>query len=355
MKSEPVTIDPLDPQRALESLVVHGGRLFDARHAFPKAPEPWIDLSTGINPAPYPVGEVSEASWTRLPEENEICALEAAAAHTFGARFESFVIAAPGTETLIHLLPRLFPARHVAILGFTYSEHQIAWETAGAVVDIVSSIDDLLTTDDFDTIVVVNPNNPCGRLVDPKHLTALASKLARKGGRLIVDEAFMDLMEDAASFVHRLPNEGAVILRSFGKTFGLAGLRLGFALAGSHDGEKIRAALGSWPISGASIEIGLRAYGDTGWLTNTMARLEEDCEELDAVIEKLGLKVIGGTPLYRLAEGDQAQEVFQRLAQSGILVRAFKDKPNWLRFGIPGGDTEVWDLLIERVRKLLPR
>jgi cobalamin biosynthetic protein CobC len=130
---------------------------------------------------------------------------------------------------------------------------------------------------------------------------------------------------------------------------------LGFALAGSHDGEKIRAALGSWPISGASIEIGLRAYGDTGWLTNTMARLEEDCEELDAVIEKLGLKVIGGTPLYRLAEGDQAQEVFKRLAQSGILVRAFKDKPNWLRFGIPGGDPEVWDLLIERVRKLLPR
>ena len=335
--------------------MVHGGRLFDARHAFPGAPEPWIDLSTGINPAPYPVGEISEASWTRLPEENEIRALEAAAAHTFGARFESYVIAAPGTETLIHMLPRLFPAKRVGILGFTYSEHAIAWESAGADVESVDTIEALLASDAFDTVVIVNPNNPCGRLVELPHLTALASKLARKGGRLIVDEAFMDLMEDASSFVHRLPNEGAVILRSFGKTFGLAGLRLGFALAGPHDGAAIRAALGSWPISGASIEIGLRAYGDTGWLTATMARLEEDCSDLDSIIERLGLKVIGGTPLYRLAEGDHAQEMFQRLAQSGILVRAFKDKPNWLRFGIPGGDPEAWDILIERVRRILPR
>ena len=140
---------------------LHGGDLAGARALFPQAPADWLDLSTGINAEPYPVGEISPAAWTRLPEPAAIAALEAAAASAYGARAES-VVAAPGTQALIQLLPRLIPARSVAILDFTYAEHGRAWRAAGAEVTTVGRLDDLAAAD---VAIVVNPNNPDGRLV----------------------------------------------------------------------------------------------------------------------------------------------------------------------------------------------
>ena len=328
-----------------ERLLQHGGNLAAARRLFPGAPEPWIDLSTGINARAYPVGEISAASWRRLPEENAIAALEATARRAYGAPERAQVIAAPGTQALIGLLPLLFPAKRVGILDFTYSEHDLCWRGAGAQVEVVGSLDALAP---FNCAVIVNPNNPDGRLVGSEALLALANQMAAKGGRLIVDEAFVDLLPEGASAVPLLPEEGLIVLRSFGKTYGLAGLRLGFALAGAADGALIRRALGPWPVSGAAIEIGLRTLGDDAWLSEARAQAQQDATRLDALLQGAGFTPAGGTPLFRWATCADARVAFHALAERGVLARAFQSQPHALRFGVPA-DEDTWKLLADRL------
>lgn len=333
---------------ASESLFIHGGNLAAARLAFPNSPEPWIDLSTGINPIAYPVPEVSAASWARLPEENALHLLERTAALAYGISPDVQMVAAPGTQVLIELLPRLFPAKRVGILGFTYAEHAKCWRAAGAEVTTVEHLDDL---QGFDVAIVVNPNNPDGRLIPASDLRTLAETMADAGRRLIVDEAFIDVMFPGTSLAPYLAAKGTLLLRSFGKTYGLAGLRLGFAVAGHEDAALIRQAVGLWAISGPAIAIGSKALDDQAWLEATRERLISDAVRLDSVLQKKGWTVVGGTPLYRLVACDDAASIFQRLAEAGILVRAFRDRPHWLRFGLPGIGSE-WMAFAERMRDI---
>ncbi len=228
--------------------VYHGGNLAAARSRFADAPRPWLDLSTGINPEAYPVGELSRDAWTRLPEPSAIGELEAVAARAYGARDADRLIAAPGAQALIGLLPRLLPASRVGILGMTYAEHEASWR---ALAHCVETVDEMAALEAFEVAIVVNPNNPDGRLTSPDALAELSARLAGKGGMLVVDEAFMDVETFEKSLVPKLPPAGAVVLRSFGKFYGLAGVRLGFAAASPALASRIRRALGPWAVSGA--------------------------------------------------------------------------------------------------------
>jgi cobalamin biosynthetic protein CobC len=163
---------------------------------------------------------------------------------------------------------------------------------------------------------------------------ALANLLAARGGFLLVDEAFADV--DGSSVAGALPHPGLVVLRSFGKTYGLAGIRLGFALAAPGRAALIRAALGPWAVSGPALTIGRAALADRAWLAATAARLRAEAAEMDACLVAAGFRVVGGTRLFRLAEGAGAPKMFERLGRAGIFVRRFDEQPHWLRFGLPG-------------------
>jgi cobalamin biosynthetic protein CobC len=317
-----------DPARE----IYHGGNLAAARRLFPRAPAEWIDLSTGINALPYPVGAISPEAWTRLPEAQSIVALESAAASAYGVRDPHCVVAAPGTQALIQWVTRLIPAKTAAILGFAYGEHERAWRQAGAKVTIY---DDLSSLAKADVAVVVNPNNPDGRLVSAEALLDLADRLARRGGTLIVDEAFMDVAKPGASLAAHLPRGGTVVLRSFGKAYGLAGLRLGFALGAPTFAQSLRTALGPWAISGPAVEIGRRALEDQAWLADAVTRLEGEAARLDDLLRRAAFNLVGGTPLFRLAQHEQAARWFEWFGEAAILVRPFPARPSWLRFGVP--------------------
>jgi cobalamin biosynthetic protein CobC len=315
-----------------QPLRYHGGNINAARQLFPDAPEPWIDLSTGINPVPYPVGTVAPSTWSRLPEAAELAGLEAAARAAYGATPSTSIVAAPGTQALIQWLPRIFPARRVGVLGFTYQEHETCWRAIGADVTTVTALSDLAA---FDVGLVVSPNNPDGRTFAPDDLAEIAGRLARRDGRLIVDEAFMDVLGRQSSLVPRLPAEGAIVLRSFGKAYGLAGLRLGFAAASSADCALLRGAIGPWAVSGPAIEVGRRALKDDAWLAETVGRLHDEVARLDELLQSAGFQVVGGTPLFRLAQQNNVAPWFEHLCRAGILTRPFQAKSDWLRFGIP--------------------
>lgn len=328
------------------SAIVHGGGLIAARRQFPGAPEPWIDLSTGINAVPYPIPPLSPAAFHRLPEPEDVQRLEAAAARAYGVMDQSMVVAAPGTQILISLLPRLLRLDRVAIVGPTYAEHAAAWAASGSDVRIVPNIACIGTASGM---VLCNPNNPDGRRTRDIELVRLAQQLAW----LVVDEAFADLEEPGLSIAPMLP-ANAIVLRSFGKTYGLAGLRLGFAIAAPEVARMIRSTLGPWAISGAAIEIGAAALADRAWLAAAQVRLARDAARLDGLLTEAGMHVIGGTRLFRLASVPDsyaaihpspqkaAASMHQRLGRAGILVRPFNAQPGWLRFGIPAAR---WDRL----------
>jgi cobalamin biosynthetic protein CobC len=184
-----------------------------------------------------------------------------------------------------------------------------------------------------DVIVVVNPNNPDGRVVPEADLQQAAAILSRRDGWLVIDEAFADL-EVAVSMAHRdLP--ATIILRSFGKTYGLAGIRLGFAIAADEFTKAIRDHLGLWAISGPALEIGTRALADRGWIEAQGELLRAAARDLDCLLISRGFEIVGGTLLFRLARHPEARSLFERLARAGIWVRRFPHDPAILRFGIP--------------------
>jgi cobalamin biosynthetic protein CobC len=308
--------------------VEHGGELGAVQKRFPDAPQPWLDLSTGLNPVGYPVAELPTDVWQRLPSRDAARALVEAAARRYGVADAATVVAAPGTQAVIQLLPRLVPRSRVAVVGPTYVEHALCWRRAGHDVKVV---DDLSEASAADVVVVVNPDNPTGRLVPTAALRAQRASL------LVVDEAFIDLLPADASFVPALPAH-AMVLRSLGKTYGLGGLRLGFAIAQGELAGVIRKELGPWAVSGPALEIGRRALDDKHWLDAARERLRRDGKRLDELLMAGGFALEGATPLFRLARHAQARRIADQLARAGIHVRAFARHPTWLRFGLLAGD-----------------
>jgi len=318
--------------------VQHGGdpKVAEARFGAPK--DGWLDLSTGINPAPYPLGDLPGELTHRLPLRSELDALIAAARKAYDIPDRAAVIASPGTQALIQMIPTLFAPSTVTIMGPTYGEHAPAWTAAGhQVIDVGSICAQAAQPAPFG--VVVHPNNPDGRTQTIEGLTAFAEELHDRGGGLVIDEAFADVTPDISVTPHA-GGDGLVVLRSFGKFFGLAGLRLGFAVTTEEIAEQLDEKLGPWAVSGPALWAGTKALSDQDWIDATRARLKTDAMRLDAMLQRAGFKIVGGTDLFRLSESVDAQAVYERLGQAGILTRPFDTHPTWLRFGLPGTEAD---------------
>ncbi len=315
----------------------HGGGLAEATRRFGAPPGGWLDLSTGINRRPWPLPALPADAWTRLPDADAVAGLRRAAAAYMGVGDPAVVVPVPGTQAVIQALPRLSRPRRVAVLGPTYGEHALAWRAAGHEVAVVAEAPPAGAAD---VVVVVNPNNPDGRLSAPANLLVLAESLAARGGLLVVDEAFADATPDV-SLATALPRPGVVVLRSFGKFFGLAGLRLGLALAPPELAARLEAALGPWAVSGPALHIGAHAYADAAWIAETRRWLGAQTAAVDAVLGGAGLAVVGGTPLFRLVRAVDAWALYERLAARGVLTRPFAHDRGLLRVGIPGSVAEL--------------
>lgn len=317
--------------------LAHGGDLGAARRLFPDAPQPFIDLSTGINPNPYPLPRFSADVYARLPEPGAVDALAAVAGRVYGAPSAAHVVAAPGTQILLPLVAGLAPAGRAAVLAAGYPEHARAAALAGHTVKAVHGID---ACSDSALVILANPNNPDGRVLARADLLALAKELRRRGGLLVVDEAFMDVGPPHASLAADVTYGNIVVLRSFGKFFGLAGTRLGFALAAPRTASRLRAALGPWAVSGPALAIGAKALADAAWIERTRRRLERAATRLDAILVKAGLDIVGGTSLFRLVQAPAACALIHHLGRAGIWTRAFPDNAGWLRLGLPASERE---------------
>jgi cobalamin biosynthetic protein CobC len=301
----------------------HGGGVDGAAARFGGSRAGWLDLSTGINPVPYPVPPLDPSLWTALPDRAAQDALVAAARAFWQVPEAAAILPAPGASALIARLPALAPPGRVHIPAPTYNEHAAAfaahgWSQAAGRPD---------------ARVIVHPNNPTGHWYGPDDLDAPLT---------VIDESFADVAPDwsLATFADR---EGVVVLKSFGKFWGLAGLRLGFAIGPPELLDRLAAMLGPWPVSGPALAIGTMALNDPGWAAEARTRLTGDAAHLDALMRHAGAGVVGGTALFRLYTVDDPTAWQTRLARHHIWTRIFPYSDSWIRLGLPA--PEAWPRL----------
>jgi cobalamin biosynthesis protein CobC len=314
----------------------HGGGIRAAAKLTGLPVHQWLDLSTGINPCGWPVPDVPAALWQRLPESDD--GLETAAAGYYSC---ASLLPVAGTQAAIQALPQMRRPGRVAILHPTYAEHAHAWTRAGHQVFPISgeAVLDGPAKLACDVLVLVNPNNPTGRLFPPELLLAWRQQLAKQGGWLVVDEAYMDATPEFGLAAH-CPLPGLIVLRSLGKFFGLAGARVGFTLAAAEVLEPLRERLGPWTLAGPSRWIAARALADRPWQEQARVRLKHEGERLGRSLQAAGLAPAGGCRLFQWCPTPEAGNLKDRLSRLGILARAFSE-PTALRFGLPG-DEASW-------------
>jgi cobalamin biosynthetic protein CobC len=314
-------------------MLEHGGRVREAAARFGSPPEGWLDLSTGINPNGWPVPSLPGICWGRLPEAND--GLEAAAGRYYGA---PSLLPVAGSQAAIQALPGLRARSRVGVAVPTYGEHAPSWRRAGHdVVELApAAIDGAL--DGVDVLVIVNPNNPTGERYAAAQLLAWRTALACRGGWLVVDEAFADAVpEDSLAAASALP--GLVVLRSLGKFFGLAGIRVGFVLAQADLLNALDERLGPWAVAHPSRQVAMLALADDGWHRSACRQLAKGSERLAALLSACHLAPGGATPLYVWVPTPAAGALFEFLARRGILARLFAAEGG-LRFGLPGDEAQ---------------
>lgn len=309
----------------MSTFVAHGGRLSAACARYGGAPEDWLDLSTGINPVPWPGAQTYVPDWRALPDPAALARLEAVAASHFGAD-PATCAAVPGSEAGLRALGVVLRQFPLAPGPLTYSTYAKAFGSAanGAAGPTVR--------------VLTNPNNPDGTLQTRAEVLAALARQDAGGGWLIVDEAFADPHTGVSVAGEVCEGRRLIVTRSFGKFFGLAGLRLGFVLAPPAILDALRHLHGDWPLSSAAIDLGLTAYADIDWIAQARQRLPRRAQALDTLLARHGLAAQGASPLFRLVCTNRAASLFETLARARILTRPFEGYPQLLRFGLPGSD-----------------
>jgi cobalamin biosynthetic protein CobC len=311
--------------------IEHGGALTAACERFGGRAENWLDLSTGINPVATEFALIDGPVWQRLPDARLMTDAGLAAASYYGTQSGVIPLPVAGAQNAIQMLPSVTDGP-VAVLGPTYEEYRHLFSKGGRRVDIVADLSDI--EERHRVAVVVNPNNPDGRTVKPDDLLQLADELAARRGYLIVDEAFADMRPDISVAKHAGSRKGLIVLRSFGKYFGLAGLRLGFVLADNGVLGRISRMQGPWPVSGPALAVARSILCDAQAIKATTDRITSRCKALEAVLTGAGLTIVGGTELFALVEDERAGEIHDALCRKHILTRKFGYAPRWLRFGL---------------------
>ena len=316
--------------------IAHGGGITAAARLHGGAPEDWLDLSTGINPNPVAIPPVPEMVWHRLPDQHLVVRARLAAQAYYDSG-DCRPLPVPGTQSVIQLLPRLVAAgKRVAVLSPTYGEYRRVFELAGFTVDAITDLE--AVTDAHGLVVVVNPNNPDGRLLTVDRLASLQRQLLGRDAWLVVDEAFGDGRLENSLAPLASTSANLLIFRSFGKFFGLAGLRLGFVIADPSLQDRFEDWLGPWAVSGPALWLAATVLaGDNAAIG---PGIKARSEALRQVLAQAGLSVAGGTDLFALVADPRASAIYDELCRHHILVRKFDYAPDWLRFGLTADETQ---------------
>jgi len=324
----------------------HGGKLRAAAQQYGIPLADWLDLSTGINPEVYPVPPLDPACWNRLPEDDD--GLEAAAAAYYG---NDRLLVLPGSQAAIQALPVLFKPVAVACISPIYEEHPQAWERAGHRLRRLPTLQRALAAA-TPNVLLCNPNNPTATMLPRGDLLAAAEQLEKRGGWLIIDEAFADAEPEngiaALAGSEAAPN--LIVLRSLGKFFGLAGARVGFIFGNAEKLSRLREMIGPWPVSHPARVVARQALEDTAWQAATRGQLAASSQRLAELLAPLN--EVSRSALFCTVRTPHVSALFEHFAARAILTRHF-EQHGLLRLGLPSGEAE-WQRLSLAIAEWTP-
>lgn len=315
----------------------HGGDLTAAIKKYGNHPDGWLEMSTGISPWSWPISRIDQAMWESLPPPTD--SLLAAAADYYQTSAEHITVA-PGSQLAIRLIPRLLPVSTVAVPALGYQEHAHSWLLAGHRTIIYrnfSHLEQLLSSNDVEHAVVINPNNPTGEIASPPQLNRL-SELTK--GYVLIDEAFADAPLDTSAVA--LQKTNIIVLRSLGKFFGLAGLRIGFVITYNELTYTLKTIFEPWSLSGPSMHIAEHALRDKMWQRQQVKRIQTQSQRFNPVLltlkERLGLRSYVNSGLFHTFTGQKSaiDQLHNELARVGIWSRLYNqnDSTYWLRLSL---------------------
>jgi cobalamin biosynthetic protein CobC len=360
----------------------HGGRLATISQQYPNVDLKWIDLSTGVSPDPYPYAYYPNSNlksnsnfypYSDQPLDNT---LDNSAYHHLPQQSPDLLsisrdyylkaspvahqwpnpIIANGSQQVIQSLPILWQQAHsvettkdtltylkatVWLPRFGYKEHEFCWRLMGHTIKHYHTLSDI-TIKTNTVVVVINPNNPTTELSSMDDLLALEKNLEKHQSWLIIDEAFMDSFPSHYSRLSQPISNNTFVLRSLGKFFGLAGLRVGFVWCSNIWNNRLQQHIGPWPVSGLSLKLAENALADIRWQNQQIINLNKQSIALEKLLSEYFHQcntrvVLKRSHLFVTVMLDNASKTFDALCHKGIYVRLF-DCRSGLRFGLPNND-----------------
>jgi len=321
--------------------LIHGGQLQQIAEQYKISVSDWLDLSTGIAPLSYPIPTIPSNVWQQLPQQS--LGLITTAKQYYQC---SQLIVTNGSQAIIKALPELYRQKniastHVYLPERGYKEHAHAWRIAGYKLHFYQeSLPDIAELQPNSVVVIINPNNPTGKFFDREVINQYQVKLKQLNGLLVLDEAFIDVMPSSQSFCSQVIDEHVIVLRSFGKFFGLAGIRIGFLIADDYWCTTFKAILGPWQVNGPAQIIAEKALNNREWQNQqcknlSTLRMQQEALLWQAFTDKL-VKTIQGCDLFltlSFHHNDSAKKLYHLLCQQGVYCR-LADEQDTLRFGI---------------------
>ena len=327
----------------------HGGDLTEAQRLYNHILiDNWIDLSTGINSNSYDNLDIDLSDLDKLPTRYSYDKLISVAKSYYDVCDASGICISSGAQSLINILPYMFNIKkNIAILSPTYSEHALSWKKANFSIREINQIDQISNED---IVVVTNPNNPDGLVYSHSNIEDIYGKIVINNGLLIIDESFIDVTPEL-SFVNKIKNRNIIVLKSFGKFFGLAGLRLGFAIGNQEQISNLKNMLGPWPASTIALSIATKAMLDINWIVSTRLSLLKLSKELNIILSTSGYNIIGSTAFFTLISMENVINLHSELADKGIWTRVFDYNNQWLRIGVPK-DKKTLEYFYNAIKKI---
>lgn len=319
----------------------HGGNPYRAAREWGGRPEEYLDFSCNLNPL-GPSRQVLACLQTAAGEiwrypDPECAALKEALGAYLGVP-ATWLVPGNGTAELINLLVPALGIKRAVVPAPTFAEYALSVAAWGGTVQHL-----YLKGGDFafpweelpaalagaDALFLCQPNNPTGRLLAPGELERLAAATARAGAYLVVDEAFLDFLPDAAALtaLNLLPRWGhLVVLRSLTKFFALAGLRLGVLVALPPLQRKMLSLLPPWNVNSLAQAAGVAAVADEEYIRESRRVVATERAYLAAALASLpGVRVVPGVANFLLLDisgtGFSSAALAARLAEERVLVR----------------------------------
>lgn len=316
----------------------HGGNIWAAARKYNRPPESFIDFSANINPlgpSPMAIDALRKGiSMVRHYPDPDACGLKIKLSRFLNVPVGNLLLGNGGAEIIYALGKSLNPKR-LLLPTPTFSEYRLALPEVPVVNIRLSSQDKFALPIQLiekilqpgDALFICNPNNPTGSIVSRHNLLKLAVRARQVGATIVVDEAFMDFVEESETILPEgLDNPALVVVGSLTKFFALPGLRLGYLAAGESILAKVSKQLPPWRVNTLAQMAGEASLEDWTYIMTTLALINREKDFLFHRLKNLpGLIPYPPHANFILIDcwnsGKTAKEISAKLESKGILIR----------------------------------